>query len=40
MLLQGWMPQSVLDIAMPVAQTQFIDCVRKLAAKYKSEGKF
>ena len=34
------MPQSVLDIAMPVAQTQFIDCVRKLAAKYKSEGKF
>jgi len=37
---KGWMPQSVLDIAMPVAQTQFIECVRKLAAKMKSEGKF
>ena len=22
------MPQSVLDIAMPVAQTQFIECLR------------
>jgi len=37
---KGWMPQSVLDIAMPVAQTQFIDCVRKLAEKLKEEGKF
>ena len=39
-LLQGWMPQSVLDIAMPIAQTQFIDCVRKLADKLKEEGKY
>lgn len=37
---KGWMPQSVLDIAMPIAQTQFIECVRKLAEKLKSEGKF
>ena len=37
---QGWMPQSVLDIAMPIAQTQFIECIRKLAEKMKSEGKF
>ena len=34
------MPQRVLDIAMPIAQTQFIDCVRDLAKKLKSEGKF
>ena len=39
-LFQGWMPQRVLDIAMPIAQTQFIDCVRDLAKKLKSEGKF
>merc|ERR1711874_21921 len=37
---KGWMPQSVLDIAMPVAQTQFIECLRKLAEKTKKEGKF
>jgi len=37
---KGWMPQRVLDIAMPIAQTQFIDCVRDLAKKLKSEGKF
>jgi len=37
---KGWMPQSVLDIAMPIAQTQFIECVRKLAVKLKEEGKF
>jgi len=37
---KGWMPQSVLDIAMPIAQTQFIECIRKLAEKLKSEGKF
>ena len=34
------MPQSVLDIAMPVAQVQFIECIRKLAEKNKKEGKF
>ena len=32
--------QSVLDIAMPIAQTQFIDCVRKLGQKLKDEAKF
>ena len=32
--------QSVLDIAMPIAQTQFIDCLKKLAKKLKDEGKF
>jgi len=37
---KGWMPQSVLDIAMPIAQTQFIECVKKLAEKCKEEGKF
>merc|ERR1712106_192138 len=37
---KGWMLQSVLDIAMPVAQTQFIDSVRKLGEKLKEEGKF
>jgi len=37
---KGWMPQSVLDIAMPIAQTQFIESVRKLAVKLKEEGKF
>merc|ERR1712032_435506 len=37
---KGWMPQSVLDIAMPIAQTQFIECLKKLAQKLKDEGKF
>merc|ERR1711992_129122 len=37
---KGWMPQSVLDIAMPIAQTQFIDCLKKLAQRFKDEGKF
>ena len=32
--------QSVLDIAMPIAQTQFIECLKKLAQKLKDEGKF
>ncbi|XP_023321325.1 steroidogenic acute regulatory protein-like [Eurytemora carolleeae] len=37
---KGWMPGSILDVAMPMAQTQFIECIRKLAAKRKSEGRF
>jgi len=37
---KGWIPQSVLDIAMPFAQTSFLDSVRKLASKLKDEGKF
>ena len=27
----GWIPNSILDMAMPQAQSQFIDCVRQLA---------
>ena len=34
------MPQSILDVAMPVAQSQLIENIRKLAEKLKSEGKF
>eukprot|EP00092_Neocalanus_flemingeri_P025915 GFUD01028084.1.p2 GENE.GFUD01028084.1~~GFUD01028084.1.p2 ORF type:complete len:233 (-),score=76.99 GFUD01028084.1:43-690(-) len=37
---KGWIPQSVLDIAMPFAQTSFLESVRKLAIKLKEEGKF
>merc|ERR1712088_412241 len=37
---KGWMPQSILDVAMPVAQIQLIENIRKLAEKLKSEGKF
>eukprot|EP00088_Acartia_fossae_P016091 TRINITY_DN18977_c0_g1_i1.p1 TRINITY_DN18977_c0_g1~~TRINITY_DN18977_c0_g1_i1.p1 ORF type:complete len:219 (+),score=49.15 TRINITY_DN18977_c0_g1_i1:214-870(+) len=37
---KGWMPSSVLDVAMPIAQTQFLECIRKLAAKLKAEGKY
>jgi len=37
---KGWIPQSVLDIAMPFAQTSFIESVRNLAIKLKEEGKF
>merc|ERR1711875_214846 len=32
---KGWLPQSVLDIAMPSAQVQFIECIRKMAQKQK-----
>merc|ERR1712098_133352 len=37
---KGWMPQGVVDIAMPIAQTQFIESVRTLAKKLQEEGKF
>jgi len=37
---KGWMPGSILDVAMPFAQLQFIESVRKLAEKKKAEGKF
>ena len=33
---KGWMLQSVLDIAMPITQTQLIECVRKLAENLKN----
>ena len=37
---KGWMPQRVLDIAMPVAQTQFIQCVKNMAEMLHQEGRF
>ena len=37
---KGMMPQSILDIALPIAQTTFVECIRKLADKSKKEGKF
>lgn len=37
---KGWMPGSILDVALPIAQTQFIDCIRKHAANLKAQGKF
>ena len=39
-MLQGWLLQRVLDIAMPIAQTTFVECVRNLPKKMKEEGKF
>jgi hypothetical protein len=30
---KGWIPSSILELAMPIAQLQFVDCVRKLALK-------
>jgi hypothetical protein len=30
---KGWIPNSILEIAMPMAQLQFVECVRKLAEK-------
>merc|ERR1712045_466288 len=37
---KGWMPQSILDAALPFAQVQLIENIRKLALKLKEEGKF
>jgi len=37
---KGWMPQSILDVALPFAQIQLIENIRKLAEKLKKEGKF
>jgi len=37
---KGWMPASILDVALPIAQTQFLECIRKLATKLKEEKKF
>ena len=34
------MPQSILDAALPFAQIQLIENIRKLAEKLKKEGKF
>jgi len=37
---KGWMPQAVLHIANPIAQTMFNNCVRELGKKLKKDGKF
>ena len=28
---KGWIPNSILELAMPVAQMNFVECVRKLS---------
>ena len=33
---KGWIPSSILDLAMPVAQLQFVGCVRQLAENIKA----
>lgn len=33
---RGWIPSHILDLAMPVAQLQFVECVRKLADGIKA----
>ena len=30
---KGWIPSSILDLAMPMAQLQFVESVRKLVEK-------
>ena len=37
---KGMMLQSILDIALPIAQTTLVECIKKLGAKLKDEGKF
>merc|ERR1712183_1258271 len=37
---KGMMLQSILDIALPIAQTSFVECIKKLGAKLQEEGKF
>ena len=37
---KGMMLQCILDIALPIAQTSFVECIKKLGAKLKEEGKF
>lgn len=37
---KGMMLQKIVDVAMPMAQTSYIECVKELAAKLKKEGKF
>ncbi len=32
---RGWIPSHILELAMPVAQLQFVECVRKLAKDVK-----
>ena len=37
---KGMMLQKIVDVAMPMAQTSYIECVKELAANLKKEGKF
>jgi len=37
---KGMMLQSILDIALPIAQTSFVECIKKLGTKLKDEGRF
>merc|ERR1711942_212194 len=37
---KGMMLQSILDIALPIAQTSFVECIKKLGAKLQEEGRF
>ena len=37
---KGMMLQKIVDVAMPLAQTSYIECVKELAANLKNEGKF
>jgi len=37
---KGWIPQSVMNAAMPFALNMFVDSVRKLATMRKEEGRF
>ena len=36
----GMMPQRVLDIALPLAGTTYLECIRALAADLKKKGEF
>lgn len=37
---RGMMMQRILDMALPIAQTSYMECLRNLAKQLKSEGKF
>ena len=37
---KGMMLQKIVDVAMPMAQTSYVECVRELAENMKKEGKF
>merc|ERR1712079_277129 len=37
---KGMILQSILDIALPISQTTYVECIKKLGAKLRDEGKF
>ena len=37
---KGMMLQRIVDVAMPLAQTSYVECVKELAVNLKNEGKF